>query len=304
MLTSLRVAILRISAVSVICLLAAAPVAAQDESALKSFFEGKRVTLKIDMPGTSDGVDVKVDAKQRINYKDEEHNLKSYGAAILTGDTVPVTLVKVKKDHIEFQLAGGGYGTFGDDTSTGVSLPDVERSEQERELEKLVRNETDSERRHHLERELDELRDRRERENRRIAIERERLEEEKRARLAERRLRGGSRFNVRYDDRVPTDIGPLDVVAALREYVDFGELDPISSGRRDAAIAAPPGDINQVSKGMTRAEVERVLGRPADLSERREGGLVITTLMFSVGDRRITADFVEDVLVRYAITSR
>jgi len=43
----------------------------------------------------------------------------------------------------------------------------------------------------------------RERENRRIAVERERLSEAKAERIAERRLRGGSRFNLRYDERVP-----------------------------------------------------------------------------------------------------
>jgi hypothetical protein len=302
--TLIRVSIVHISAASVLGLLTVGPAAAQDEAALKSFFEGKRVTLKIDMPGTSDGVDVQVDTKDVIDYRDEGNNLRRYGAAILAGDTVPVTLVKVKKDHIEFQLAGGGYGTFGDDTSTSVSLRDQVKSEREKELEKLIRNENDGDRRRRLEGELDDLRDRRERENRRIAIERERLEEEKKARLAERRLRGGSRFNLRYDDRVPTEIRPLDVIAALKEYVDFGELDPMSSGRRDEAAPAPSGDINLVSKGMTRAEVERVLGRPAEASERREGSLVITTLIFAVADRRVSADFVEDVLVRYAITSK
>ena len=48
---------------AVVTLLAlAVPAAAQDEAALRSAFEGKRVTLRIDMPGTSDGVDVQGDA--------------------------------------------------------------------------------------------------------------------------------------------------------------------------------------------------------------------------------------------------
>ena len=45
-----------------VCLAAAAaatPAFAQNESSLKSFFEGRRVTVKIDMPGTSDGVDIR-----------------------------------------------------------------------------------------------------------------------------------------------------------------------------------------------------------------------------------------------------
>jgi hypothetical protein len=48
----------------------AAPAAAQTEDALRSAFEGKRVTLRIDMPGTSDGVDVQGDARQALDYKE------------------------------------------------------------------------------------------------------------------------------------------------------------------------------------------------------------------------------------------
>src|SRR5947209_12523195 len=39
----------------------AAPALAQNEAALKSAFEGRRVTVRIDMPGSADGVDVRVE---------------------------------------------------------------------------------------------------------------------------------------------------------------------------------------------------------------------------------------------------
>ena len=52
------------------CLMAlAAPAFAQNEDALRTFFEGKRVTVKIDMPGTSDGIDVRPDTTRAIDYK-------------------------------------------------------------------------------------------------------------------------------------------------------------------------------------------------------------------------------------------
>src|SRR3954447_11959614 len=195
-----------------VCLVAAAaatPAFAQNESSLKSFFEGRRVTVTIDMPGTSDGVDVEADARQPIDYPKYRDNLKRYGTALRAGEAVTVTLVKMKKDLIEFQLGGGGFGTFGDDTGTSVNMPDVKKSEREKELERLVKDEDDRDRRRRVEgevdgapgrcaRDLDGLRDRRERENRRIAIERERAEDDKKERIAERRLRGGSRFNLRY----------------------------------------------------------------------------------------------------------
>src|SRR3989442_6368287 len=144
---------------------AAAPAAAQSEAALKTFFEGQRVTLRIDMPGTSDGVDVHADAPRVVDFSEYRDGLKKYGTGIRAGDTVTVTLVKVKKDLIEFQLAGGGFGTFGDDTSTSVSLKLVDKSEREKNLEKRVLDENDSRRRRELQRELDDVRERREREN-------------------------------------------------------------------------------------------------------------------------------------------
>jgi len=68
-----------------VCLIAAAaatPAFAQNESSLKSFFEGRRVTVTIDMPGTSDGVDVEADARQPIDYSKYRDNLKRYGTAL------------------------------------------------------------------------------------------------------------------------------------------------------------------------------------------------------------------------------
>src|SRR5882672_5366233 len=93
---------------AVIVTLLAAPAAAQSEDTLRAFFEGKRVVTKIDMPGTSDGVDVRADASRAIDYPQYGYRLKTYGTALRAGESVIVTLVKLKTDLIEFQLAGGG----------------------------------------------------------------------------------------------------------------------------------------------------------------------------------------------------
>ena len=285
--------------VPVLLLALAAPAAAQSEADLKAYFEGKRVTLHLDMPGDSDGVDVHADAKRAIDFGRYRDALKRYGTAIRAGDSTVVTLVKVKKDLIEFQLGGGGFGTFGDDTSTSSNLPLLETSSRERDLEKRIKDEDDRDRRRRLERELDDLRDRRERENRRIMAERERIEEQKRERIAEQRLRSGSRFNVRYEDRVPSGMRPEDLIAVLAEYVDFGGR----TAPREPA-PAPAGDITLVRKGLLQSDVERLFGTPASSSERREGGLSLTTQVFNVGDQRVTAEFVDEVLIRYTIMSR
>jgi hypothetical protein len=201
----------------------AVPMAAGDRShiILKDFFEGRRVTVRIDMPATSDGVNVHLDGRRPIDFDEYRNDLRRYGAAIRAGESAMVTLVKVKNDLVEFQLDGGGYGTFFDDTDTSANIPFIEKSERERWLERRVREESNRDRRRQLERELDVLRDRRERDNRHIRAERERLSEYKRDRLAFRRLHAGSRFNLRYRNRVPSDLRPEDIMAALAEFVDF-----------------------------------------------------------------------------------
>ena len=287
-----------LSGLSLVVLLASPGLAfAQNEAALRSVFEGTRITLKIDMPGAADGVDVRpgrpFDSSQ---YSDR---LRRFGTSIRRGEPATVTLVKVKRDLIEFQLDGGGYGTFGDDTSTSVDMPDVQKSNREKDLERLVKEETDPGRRRQLQKELDDVRNARERENRRIASERALAEEHKRATLAERRMTGGSRFNIRYSPTVPATIPPEDIVAALAEYVDF-----TPNPRPGYGPPGPPISVDNLRKGLWRGEIERQFGQPAESSERREGTLRVSVLVFVQGNQRITMEFVEDVLIRYSITPR
>jgi hypothetical protein len=285
-------------AAAAIAALLAAPAFAQNEAALRSAFEGRRVTVKVDMPGSSDGIDVRVEPGRSLDMNRYRSDLKKYGAAIHAGDTAMVTLVKVKKDIIELQLDGGGFGTFGDDTSSSVNMADAPKSEREKTLEKEVRDEKDATRKKSLQTELDRLKDRREAENRRIAVERSRLEAIKRDQIAEKRLRGGSRFNIRYKDRVPDGIHSEDITTALAEYIDFKAGAPAALGSARAA------DATALRKGMLREDVESLFGRGSQLSQRMVGDFRMLTLVFVAGEQRITADFVEDVLVRYAIASK
>jgi hypothetical protein len=274
------------------------PAFAQNEEALKSYFEGKRVTVRLDMPGSADGIDVDIDPPRGINYKEYRDDLKRYGTALSAGDTSTVTLIKVKGDLIEFQIGGGGYGTFGDDTSTSSGINLLDKSERERRLEQLIKDEKDRERRRDLQDELNFLRTRRERENRALRAESERIEEMKRERLAERRLNGGSRFNLRYR-RVPATITPEDVIAALREYLDFN-----TTARPTKYSTRPDLDFTSLRKGMLLDEVEGLFGRASQSSDRREGGLTTITAVWDLGEQHLTATFVEDVLVRWTIASR
>jgi hypothetical protein len=283
----------------------AAPVRAQSEADLKAFFEGKRVTVKIDMPGTSQGVDVFPDASRPLDYARYGQKLKEFGTAISSGDSSTITLIKLKKDIIEFQLGGGGFGTFGDDTSTSVYIPSVSKSNREKDLEQRVKQETDARRKRELQRELDDLRRDRERENRRIEAEKEEAEARRKERIVQQRLRGGSRFNLRYPAGVPVGIKPEEVMASLAEWIDFSAITGRTSPAARPAVAdvRPAGD-SLPRKGMSRADAERDFGKPAEVTTKGEGSLKVTTLVFIRGEHRISCDFVDDVLVRYTISSK
>lgn len=262
-----------------------------NEPALRRAFEGTPVVVRIDMPGTSDGLDVR--STGQLDPKQHLDRLKRYGIALQAGQRVTVTLIKVKKDLIEFQLNGGGYGTAGDETSTSVDMPDVQKSNREKDLENRVKTEPDTQKKD-LQRELDDLRDARERENRRIAVQRSIAEDGKRRMIAARRLEGGSRFNIRYTGVVPPAVSAEDVMSALSAFVDFAAADMPAASR-------PVGTLR---KGQLRAEVERSLGAPVESSERREGALRVVSLVFVRANERVTAEFVEDVLIRYTIVGR
>ena len=56
-------------------------------------------------------------------------------------------------------------------------------------------------------------------------------------------------------------------------------------------------------KGMTAAELEELLGEPIQTAERSEGSLRVVTRTYPFGDGRLVAEFVEDTLFRYSMTS-
>src|SRR6266516_2052601 len=81
------------------------------EAALKRFFEGKTVGVKIDMPGTSDGVEIVPGASPDIKTDEYRKRLNRYAVALRAGETATITKIKLKDKLIEFQLNGGGYGS-------------------------------------------------------------------------------------------------------------------------------------------------------------------------------------------------
>jgi hypothetical protein len=292
--------------------LAVAPLRAQSEAELRQSFEGKRVTLKIAMPGTEEGVDIYPGTGRPLDYPRYADRLKDHGTAIRAGDDAMITKIRVKSKHIEFQLDGGGYGTMSDETSTSVSVPSTPKSNRERNLEAELKREKDPVRRRELKEELDDLQNDREREDARNRAEVADAVEQKKQNIRQRRVEGGSRFNVRYRDLLPGEVlTPKGLEAALGEYVTFPSL-PLNTFasseidqpvEREDLAAAPVPRSGLPRKGMTAGEVAELLGEPLQSSERAEGKLRVVTRTYRSGDVQVTAEFVEDVLFRYSVTS-
>jgi len=289
----------------------AGPAKAQSEADLKRYFEGRRVTLRIDMPGTEQGVDIYPGTDRPLDYPRYASRLKDHGKAIQAGDDAMVTKIRVKSSHIEFQLDGGGYGTMGDETSTSVHVESAPKTNREKNLEAELKREKDPVRRRQLKEELDDLKTAREREDARNRAEVAAAEVQKEQNLRERRLAGGSRFNVRYRESLPPAVlTPEGLEAALAEYVTFPELPTNTSlapenGSTGGPIAGPPAATTAAfpRKGMTVAEVEGLLGAPLQTAERPEGTVRVVTRTYRFHDGRLQAEFVEDVLFRYSVTS-
>ena len=158
--------------------------------------------------------------------------------------------------------------------------------------------------------ELDDLKREREREDARNRSAVAEAEEHRKQNVRQRRLEGGSRFNIRYRDQLPsTALTPEAVIAALAQYVDFSQL--------SASVAPQTGIPGQVGpqtgqpprgglprKGMLAQEVDAQLGPPTSSKERKEGTLRVQTKDYSTADGRVTGEFVEGVLIRYTITSK
>jgi hypothetical protein len=290
--------------IALLLALVASPALAQSELALRDAFEGKNVHVKIDLPASDDGIDVYPQRRPALEYPEYAKRIKRFGTSVRKGEEILVTKIRVKKDLIEFQLGGGGYGTFGDETSSDVSVPSAEKTRREKNLEGDLKRETDPAKRRRIKEELDDLRREREREDARNRAMVAGAKQEKEENIRQRRLSGGSRINVRYDPVVPAEAVTEDGLrAALAEWIDFddegGGVKPMPD-----PPAPPARGVAALAKGMSRADVENVLGPAVRVVPKREGTLSTETATFDSDANRVTALFVEGVLVRYTIASR
>lgn len=282
----------------------ASTVAAQSESALRTAFEGKTVAVKLDMPGTAKGVDIYPLEATPINFREVADRTKDFAISLKMGQTVMVTKLVVKKDHIEFQLGGGGYGTFGDETGNAASANDAGESKEERKLRDSIKATPGGATKRGLEKELNNLRNTRERENARARAEAAQANELRDANIRAKRAQSGSRFNIWYKPTVPSDaMTPAGVMNALRNYVDFSGAAVVdASPGSPTRAAAGANALASVRKGLLLADVEALLGPANTASESKEGVLTLMKRNYHYDGKRITASFVNGVLIDYAIS--
>ena len=281
---------------------------AQSEDALRQYFEGRKVVVQIDMPASAKGVDVRPGTPQPLDMSEHSSRLGYYGVVLRPGDEVAVTRIKVKDDLIEVQLGGGGWGTFGD-SAGGTYIPPVTKSNREKDLEKQVKSETDRDRKRELERELDDVRRDREREEASTRVLQDIADKDKREREHGLAMGKGSRFNVRFEKKVPPSaLTPEGVMRALAEYVDFPCVESRhprhDADRRDDSSRGRDDDPGTLRKGLTRSEVDKILGKPVSANEHAEGTLKVTTVVYTRGEDRVEAVFADGVLVKYTLSSK
>jgi hypothetical protein len=283
------------------------PLRGQDSDPLTSYFVGKEVVVKLDMPGSQQGVDLRFNKDTPMNWKEYSSRLKTNGVAIHKGDTARVTAFVVKNDRIEFQLNGGGFGTFGDDTNSTVTPKTVDKSDYEKQLERDIANTTDDDRRRQLQRDLDRERARRERQeadNRNAAQVASQI---KASKIADQRLQGGSRFNLRWSGSIPADQkNPEAVMKLLADYVSFSgppQAGPPPAVQNTAGNGAVPATA-QLKRGMKMDEVTNLFGQGKQVSQSVSGdGLKTQVYEYTTGDRRVDVTYVEGLVVRYSINS-
>lgn len=273
---------------------------AQNEAALRRAFEGTSVTVRIDMPGTSSGVNVWPGQDMPVDFPDVAEKLKKYGTSLRMGDQVMVTKIKVKDDLIEFQLGGGGYGTFGDDTgNSSGGTAEVGESNAEKALKDSIEHTSSVGRKQRMQRDLDQLRSQREQQNSRARSDAAQAEEVRESNLRGRRVEGGARFNLRFRAGVPPEVlTPEGLRQALSRYVDFG-----GGGAPPANnLAAAGGSGGTIRKGLTLDDVERMLGPAVTAAESDACSLHVMTRTYRKDGQRTTAKFVSGVLVEYTIS--
>lgn len=133
--------------------------------------------------------------------------------------------------------------------------------------------------------------------------------------IAQKRLAGGSRINLRWSGSIPADShSPDAVMKLLADYVDFdpaavSSAPPPARAEYVPAQPAPPppatADLSQLQRGMKLADVSTLLGQGRVVSNSvSPDGLKTQIVEYATTDSFVDVTFVEGVVVRYSINSK
>ncbi|MEJ2246692.1 MAG: hypothetical protein P8Y80_11550, partial [Acidobacteriota bacterium] len=137
-------------------------------------------------------------------------------------------------------------------------------------------------------------------------------------------LAAGSRFNLRFDRNVPPEaLTPEGLMAVLEKYVDFSQEAVDAAYERMRQQTFEPADkavlveepvhapatseetLKYLRKGLLYEDTLTLLGTPSREDSYNEGRFRVKACTFDQTDMgTIEAEFVEDVLVYYSISSR
>jgi hypothetical protein len=273
----------------------------QTEEDLKRALEGKRVEVLIEMPASSSGIDLEIHKPNKINFDQYSDRIKDHGIALYPGDIVMITKIKKKSKHIEFQLAGGGFGTFGDE-SGNVSPHNVPKTSRQKDIEKKLDEDKNKqlENRKELKKELDDLK-----RERRIAQDQAKRDaaiesEMKKSRIQSQKLQAGSRFNIRYDYKIGfNELTVESIQKALETYVNFNLTDS-----NNGSISIEESGPVSLRKGLTVDEVISLLGLPKNMNTTMECDFEKMICSFENDDQLVEAVFVEKILIKYTVSSK
>ena len=272
------------------------------EDALRAALVGKYVTVKIDMPASHKGVDLRFDKEEPFNLSEHYQRIKEFDVAIREGDRAPITYVKLKDDLIEIHLGGGGFNWISDKTTQSFSSSS--KTSRESDLERRIKAETDRTRKREMQDELDDLRrDRQRRDDRRrreveefniLASERDRA----------KALRSGSRFNLRFKKEVPQGALTADgVFDYMTKWASAGS-GPAPRSDRPEPPRSGDADLSWLRKGLLREDVTKRLGRPRSEESCRGGDASCRLATYSTFGDDVEITFVEDVVVKFTTRGR
>jgi hypothetical protein len=274
------------------------------ERVLRQFFEGRSVTVYVDMPASHKGIDLRIGQPEPLDAGQHARRLVETGVSVREGTRIPITRINLKDDLVEFHVGGGGFNPIWN--GSGTVSPTYGKTSREKRLEDEVRRERDPRRKRELERDLDRERDRRRRDERRSREIADATNEIRRERDRDRALSMGSRFNLRFEKAVPAGASTPDgVMELLSPFVDFSDLPGGEVySRRPPEDLTPDGPADQdeapgLRAGMSRSDVGKLLGPAEREDSRTDGDLHKAVAVFRDGGRRMELIFVNGILVQF-----